>query len=140
MAGDEAAIQGIDIPASVLVDRTAYIETARRGVPGRVVGQAVGVLGQREIVAGLMGTTVGNLNRFYRRPKLGAAQSEALLDMLRVVSRGLAAFGDLDLVRQWLDSASPALGGDRPIDLCDTFEGRRAVDGVLHKIQYGEFP
>ncbi len=135
-----AAIEGIDIPASALNDRTAYIETARKGVSGRVVGQAVRVLGHRETFAGLMGTTAGNLNRFYRRPTLAPAQSEALLDMLRVVSRALAAFGDLDRVQQWFDSASPALGGERPIDLCDTFEGRRAVDGIVCKIQYGEFP
>lgn len=137
---DEVAIEGIDIPAGALFDRAAYIETARRGVPGRVVGQAVGVLGHRETFASLMGTTVGNLNRFYRRTTLGAAQSEALLDMLRVVSRGLDAFGDLDGVQRWFDTASPALGDERPIDLCDTFEGRRAIDGILHKIQYGEFP
>ena len=137
---EEAAIQGVDVPARALFDRTAYIETARQGLSGHVVGQAVAVLGHRETFASLMGTTVGNLNRFYRRPALGLAQSEALLDMLRVVSRGLGAFGDLDRVQEWFDTASPALGGDRPIDLCDTFEGRRAVDGVLHKIQYGEFP
>ena len=135
-----AAIEGIDIPASALSDRTAYIEAARKGVSGRVVGQAVRVLGHRETFAGLMGTTVGNLNRFYRRSTLAPAQSEALLDMLRVVSRALATFGDLDRVQQWFDAASPALGGDRPIDLCDTFEGRRAVDGIVCKIQYGEFP
>jgi len=139
MAGN-AAIEGIDIPASALNNRTAYIETARKGVSGRVIGQAVRVLGHRETFAGLMGTTVGNLNRFYRRSTLAPAQSEALLDMLRVVSRALAAFGDLDRAQQWFDSASPALGGERPIDLCDTFEGRRAVDGIVCKIQYGEFP
>ena len=56
------------------------------------------------------------------------------------VSHALTAFDDLDRVQQWFDSASPALGGDRPIDLCDTFEGRRAVDGIVRKIQCGEFP
>ena len=137
---EEAAIQGIDVPARALFDRMAYIETVRQGLSGHVVGQAVAVLGHRETFASLMGTTVGNLNRFYRRPALGLAQSEALLDMLRVVSRGLGALGDLDRVQEWFDTASPALGGDRPIDLCDTFEGRRAIDGMLHKVQYGEFP
>ena len=75
MPGD-VAIEGIDIPARALVDKAAYIETAREGVSGRVVGQAVRVLGRRETFAGLMGTTVGHLHRFYHSPKLAPAQSE----------------------------------------------------------------
>lgn len=133
-------VEGIDIPWDVLADDGAYIQAVRRGVPGNVVRQTVGVLGHRETFAHLLGATPGNLNRLYRRPALGRGQSEAILDMLRLVSRGLAVFGDVERTNEWLGAALPALGGARPIELCDTFQGRQLVRDAIRKIEYGEFP
>ena len=76
----------------------------------------------------------------YRRKALGPAQSEVLLDTLRVFFRATSAFGSLDRASEWLDTALPALGGQRPIDLCDTFEGRRLVQDAIQRIEHGEFP
>ena len=133
-------IEGIDIPSKVLADDGAYIRAVRQGVSGTVVRQTVGVLGHRETFARLLGATLANLNRLYRRPALGRGQSEALLDMLRLVSRGLAVFGDVERTNEWLGAALPALGGARPIELCDTFRGRQLVRDAIRKIEYGEFP
>lgn len=36
-------------------------------------------------------------------------------------------FESRELADEWLSTALPALGGNRPIDLCDTFEGRDLV-------------
>ena len=49
-------------------------------------------------------------------------------------------FAGLVRAREWLETALPALGGQRPIDLCDTFEGRRLVQDAIRRIEYGEFP
>ena len=135
-----AGIEGIDVPAAVLADRSAYIRTARRGLPGRVVRQAIHALGHRDTFLRLLGVTAGSLNRLYRRETLGRGQSEALLDMLRLMSGAIAVFGGLHHASEWLQTALPALGGERPIDLCDTFEGRRWVCETLRRIEYGEFP
>ena len=62
------------------------------------------------------------------------------MDTLRVFATAAAAFGGLERAQSWLDTGLPALGGDRPIDLCDTFEGRRLVREILRKVEYGEFP
>ena len=133
-------MEGIDVPPVALVDPSAFIRTARLGLPGNVVRQAVRVLGHRELFVRLLGTTAGNLNRYYRRKTLGQAQSESLLDILRLVSQAVAAFGDLERASEWLDTALPGLGGQRPIDLCDTFEGRGLVRNAIRRIEYGEFP
>ena len=140
VAGDVVGIEGIDVAPETLADDAAYIRAARRGLSGAVVRQAVGVLGRRETLAQLLGATPANLNRLYRRSALGRGQSEALLDMLRVVSRAVHVFGTLDRANEWLDVALPALGGRRPIDLCDTFQGRRLVSDAIRRIEYGEFP
>ena len=133
-------VEGIDIPSAVFDDRSAFVEAARRGVPGAVVRQAVKMLGHRELFARLLGTTPGNLNRFYQRKSLAPAQSEALLDLLRVFIQAASVFGGRDSGSEWLVTQVPALGGQRPVDLCDTFEGRTLVREALRKIEYGEFP
>ena len=135
-----AGMESIDVSPLALVDQSAFIRTVRLGLPGKVVRQAVGVLGHRELFVRLLGTTAGNLNRYYRRKTLGQAQSEAMLDTLRLVSHAASTFGDLERASEWLDTALPGLGGRRPIDLCDTFEGRGLVRNAIRRIEYGEFP
>ena len=61
-------------------------------------------------------------------------------DALRVFARAERAFAGLVGACEWLETALPALGGQRPIDLCDTFEGRRLVQDAIRRIEHGEFP
>lgn len=133
-------IEGIDISPAAFTDGLAFIQTVKSGLPGEVIRQAVNVVGHRELFVRLLGTTSGNLSRLYRRKTLGKGPSEALLDALRVVARAVAVFGTLGQADEWLDTEIAALGGHRPIDLCDTFEGRGLVRDAIRKIEYGEFP
>ena len=140
MGRPAGGIEGIDVSAAALVDRSAFIEAVRTGLRGEVVKQTLDVVGYRELLVRLLGTTSGNLHRVYRRKALGQAQSEALLDTLRVFGYAEQTFGGLVRAREWLEMVLPALGGQRPIDLCDTFEGRRLVQDAIRRIEYGEFP
>ena len=140
IARPATGIEGVDVSPAAFVDRSAFIDAARTGLSGEVVKQAIDVLGHRELIVRLVGTTSGNLHRVYRRKALGPAQSEVLLDTLRVFFRATSAFGSLGRASEWLDTALPALDGQRPVDLCDTFEGRRLVQDAIHRIEHGEFP
>ena len=133
-------IEGIGVPSAAFVDQAAYIRTVRAGLSGEVVKQAVSAIGHRDFFVRLMGTTSGHLSSLYARKSLGAARTEGLLDTLRLFTAAAAAFGGLGRAQAWLDTALPALGGDRPIDLCDTFEGRRLVREIIRRVEYGEFP
>ena len=133
-------IEDIAVSAAALADPSAYIEAVRTGLSGAVVKQTVDVIGYRDLVVQLVGTTSANLHRIYRRKVLSQAQSEALLDTLRVFGRAESVFAGLVPAREWLETALPALGGQRPIDLCNTFEGRRLVQDAIRRIEYGEFP
>ena len=132
-------IEGIGVPSAAFVDQAAFIRTVRAGLSGEVVKQAIDAIGHRDFFVRLLGTTSGHLSRLYGRKSLGAARTEGLLDTLRIFAAA-AAFGGLERAQDWLDTALPALGGDRPIDLCDTFEGRRLVREIIRKVEYGEFP
>lgn len=135
-----AGIEGIDIPPAAFSDGLAFIEAAKSGLSGEIIRQAVVVVGHRELFVRLLGTTSGNLSRLYRRKTLGKGPSEALLDLLRVVAGAVAVFGTLGQADEWLDTEIAALGGQRPIELCDTFEGRGLVRDAIRRIEYGEFP
>ena len=121
------AIRGIKVPPAVFSDHETFIETTRKGLSGKIVKQAVDALGHRDLFVRLLETTSGNLNRIYRRKTLNAYHSEGILDTLRVFSKANSVFGDPDVAREWMDTALPAVGGQTPISLCDTFEGRNLV-------------
>ena len=131
---------GIDVPMSAFADTNAFIRAVRKGIPGKVVKQAVNVVGQRDLFVRLVGVSPGNLHRVYQRPSLSAAQSEALLDALWVFHRAETVLRGLEAAQEWLETPLPAMGGQRPIDFCDTFSGRRLVQQAIAKIEHGEFP
>ena len=131
---------GIDVPMSAFGNTNAFIRTVREGIPGKVVKQAVNMVGQRDLFVRLVGVSPGNLHRVYQRSSLSATQSEALLDALRVFYRASMVLGGLDAAQEWLETPLPAMGGQRPLDFCDTFSGRRLVQQAIAKIEHGEFP
>ena len=133
------AIQGIKVLPAVFSDHETFIEVTRKGLPGIIVKQAVDALGHRDLFVRILETTAGNLNRFYKRKSLNSYHSEGILDTLRVFSKANSVFGDPDIAGEWMDTAIPALGGQTPISLCDTFEGRNLLQAALRKIEYGEF-
>ena len=133
-------IEDIGVPSAAFVDQAVYIRTVRAGLSGEVVKQAIDAIGHRDFFVRLLEATSGHLNRLYGRKSLGVARTEGLLDTLRLFAAAAAAFGGLERAQIWIDTALPALGGDRPIDLCDTFEGRRLVQEIIRKVEYGEFP
>ena len=133
-------IEDIGVPSAAFVDQAVYIRTVRAGLSGEVVKQAIDAIGHRDFFVRLLGTTPGHLARLYGRKSLGPARTEGLLDTLRVFAAAAAAFDGLERAQDWLGTALPALGGDCPIDLCDTFEGRRLVREIIRRVEYGEFP
>lgn len=136
----EEGIQGVRVPPAVYCDKVAFIQTVREGISGSIVKEAIHALGDnRELFVRLLETTPGNLHRFYKRKALSRTDSEEVLDVLRVYYQTIKVFGDRDKALRWLNTAIPALSGEKPLDLFDTFEGRLLVREVLRKVEYGEF-
>ncbi|MEM9154932.1 MAG: antitoxin Xre/MbcA/ParS toxin-binding domain-containing protein [Cyanobacteria bacterium P01_F01_bin.33] len=129
----------VDVSPAVLSDRGAFIRAVRQGISGTVVKQAVQIVGDRELFVRLLDTTSANLSRFYRKKTLTRADSEDVLDTLRVFQEAVTVFEDEEIAREWLHTRIPALTGERPIDLFDTSEGRSLVRESLRAIEYGEF-
>jgi putative toxin-antitoxin system antitoxin component (TIGR02293 family) len=132
-------LEGANLSPTLLEDRTAYIQAIRRGISGEIVKQAVQVLEERELFIHLLNTNSANLSRFYHQKLLTKMQSEGILDTLRVFQDAITVFENEQLAKEWLHTRIPALAGEYPINLCDTFEGRKLVRETLRAIEYGEF-
>ena len=50
-----------------------------------------------------------------------------------------AGFNAAEWVARWIDRPLPALGGLRPADLMDTFEGQGLVSGMVARMQSGTY-
>lgn len=135
----QAFLDQLPIRERAFSDPADYIRLVRTGIPGEVVRQAVQLLGHREMFVRLLHTSPANLSRFYRRKALDPVSSEEVLDALRLFAEAQRIWGGLDTAGAWLDTPIPALAGERPLDLFDTFEGRQWVREVLRKIEFGEF-
>ena len=136
----QEGVRGVKLPPAVYCDKVAFIQTVREGISGSVVKQAIHALGDnRELFVRLLETTPGNLHRFYKRKTLSRTDSEEVLDVLRVYYQTTQVFGARDKALRWLNTPIPALSGEKPFDLFDTFEGRQLVREVLRKVEFGEF-
>jgi putative toxin-antitoxin system antitoxin component (TIGR02293 family) len=132
-------LQDSDLNPTLLEDRGAYIQAVRKGIPGKIVEKAVKASGERDLFVRLLSTSSGNLNRLYHSKLLTRVQSEGVLDTLKVFNQAINVFGNENIAKEWLHTSIPALDGELPINLCDTFEGRRLVRESLQAIEYGEF-
>lgn len=65
--------------------------------------------------------------------------SEKLVALAEVYTHGIAVFGALATLRQWLAAPNAALGGVTPFSLLHTQYGRKEVDAALGRIEWGVY-
>ena len=70
---------------------------------------------------------------------MNRVDSEETLDALRLYGQAVKVFGSLEKANEWIRMPVPALAGEKPEALFDTFEGRNWISQALRKIEYGEF-
>lgn len=134
------AMSDAPLPTDIFKNDRVYLQAVIDGLSGNVVKWAVIKMpNQREAIVGALGTTSGNLSRIYSKAALDKHQSEEILDILRVYNEACEIFGSKEKADLWLSIRIPALRGEVPQKLLDTFIGRRLVLEALDKIRYGEF-
>ncbi len=139
MTAQNDLFASLGLPAETFTNPAEFIRHTREGISGEVVKRAVKILGNRELFVRILDTTSSNLSRYYRRRRMNRVDSEETLDTLRLYGEAVKVFGDLDKASEWIRSPIPALAGERPETLFDTFEGRHWVAQTLRKIEHGEF-
>lgn len=131
------------ITDSLINDPFGFIRYVRKGVSGTYLRETVNSFSNypeiRALFVVLLETTSSKLHRFYKRKNLSPAESERVLDTMALVACAQKIFGNNEIALDWLQTPLPALAGEKPLSLCDTFFGRQLVGSVLKSIQYGEF-
>ncbi|MEX1196353.1 MAG: MbcA/ParS/Xre antitoxin family protein [Pseudohongiellaceae bacterium] len=135
---EEILVHGV-IPLKTLIDSGEFIRMTRRGIPGTWLKRVVDETGLRDVFVSLMDVSSSKFSRLYQRKALDKRKSEKVLDAVRLIVQAEQTWESRELALQWLFSPIAALGDERPIELFDTFEGRRLVSLVLDKIECGEF-
>ncbi|WP_318512094.1 antitoxin Xre/MbcA/ParS toxin-binding domain-containing protein [Photobacterium leiognathi] len=128
------------IPANIFNNDKVYYQAVVKGLSGKVVKWAVTAMPkQKEAIVKALGTTSGNLSRLYSKDALDQHQSEQMLDVLKLYVEVCDVLGSTKKADLWLSISAPVLNGEKPIDLMDTFIGRKMVREVVNKIRFGDF-
>jgi putative toxin-antitoxin system antitoxin component (TIGR02293 family) len=78
---------------------------------------------------------------FQRRIKskspLSTAESEKVVDLSRIIAKGIDVFENEEELKTWLNSPALALGNKKPLDILSSSIGREEVLSVLFRIEHG---
>jgi len=73
----------------------------------------------------------------HRRRRLSAEESQRLERLARMAALAEEVWEDDALAHEFLTSAQPQLGGERPVDLARSDLGTREVEELLFRMEYG---
>jgi putative toxin-antitoxin system antitoxin component (TIGR02293 family) len=128
------------VPFNNVENVSDFIQCIREGVPkvaldNLVVATGISTLEMAEIVR----TSDRTLRRYSPKQKLNAEQSERVIELAKIYSRGEEVFGTLDAFKEWMNSTVMALGNKRPKEFLDTSMGIEMLMDELGRIEHGIF-
>ena len=87
----------------------------------------------------LAGINIRTLQRKSEEEKLSAENSEKILQIAQVFSKGTEIFDSLASFKEWLETPNISLDGAVPAKLLSSRYGSEMVLDCLGRIQYGVF-
>ena len=117
-----------------------FISIIRTGIPKQAMTHLMNVadISLNEMAA-IVHTSDRTLRRYGPNQKLSQEQSERMVEMARLYSRGEEVFGTLQEFRQWMDTALLPFGNKKPKEFLDTSLGIAMIMDELGRIQHGIF-
>ena len=90
-------------------------------------------------ITGIIRTSDRTLRRYTPQQKLNAEQTERLIEIAKLYSRGEEVLGNLDGFKEWMSSSVLALGNKKPKSFLDTSLGIEMLMDELGRIEHGVF-
>ena len=116
------------------------IDVIRTGVPRQVMDNLMAItdISMTEMAA-IIHTSDRTLRRYTPSQKLSQEQSERMVELARLYTRGEEVFGSIPEFRQWMSTQLSTFGNKKPKDYLDTSLGIAMITDELGRIQNGIF-
>jgi putative toxin-antitoxin system antitoxin component (TIGR02293 family) len=119
---------------------TDFIAVIRDGVPRKALDSLMENTGITiNEMAHIIKTSDRTLRRYTPQQKLDPGQSERLIELATLYSRGEDVFGTMEAFKEWMDSNIIALGNKKPKEFLDTSLGIDLLMEELGRIEHGIF-
>ncbi|MCH5598512.1 type II RES/Xre toxin-antitoxin system antitoxin [Niabella ginsengisoli] len=117
-----------------------FIDYIRDGIPKKALDTLANVIGLSATeMADIVHTSDRTLRRYTPAQKLSAEQSERLIELSRLYTRGEDVFGDIENFKRWVETPIIALGDKKPKEYLDTSIGINMLFDELGRIEHGIF-
>jgi putative toxin-antitoxin system antitoxin component (TIGR02293 family) len=117
-----------------------FIDLIKKGLPRKSLDHLMINTGLNPAeIASIMHTSDRTLRRYKPSKLLNPEQSERVIELARLYSRGEEVFGGLDTFKEWMGSPVLALGNRRPKEFLDTSMGIEMLMDELGRIEQGVF-
>lgn len=118
----------------------AFLKVIRGGLPRLSIDKIMEVSGLTVYeMADILNTTDRTLRRYDATTIINREQSERLLELALLITRGEEVLGGLETLRHWLNADVPALGNKKPKSYLDTSLGISMLMDELGRIEHGVF-
>ena len=117
-----------------------FISAIRTGIPKQAMTHLMTVADLSLLeMAAITHTSDRTLRRYKPQQKLSQEQSERMIELAKVYSRGEEVFGSMDAFRQWMDTVLLPFGNKRPKEFLDTSIGINMIMDEIGRIEHGIF-
>ncbi len=115
-----------------------FINVIRTGIPKQAMTHLMEVADiSLNEMASIIHTSDRTLRRYTPQQKLSQEQSERMIEMARLYSRGEEVFGTMEKFRKWMDSVLLPFGNKKPKEFLDTSLGIGMILDELGRIEHG---
>lgn len=119
---------------------TDFISVIRTGIPKKALDNLMDNTGITiPEISKIIRTSDRTLRRYAATQKLNPEQSERLIELAKLYSRGEEVFGSMEGFKTWMDSSVMALDNKKPKEFLDTSIGIDLLMNELGRIEHGIF-
>ena len=117
-----------------------FIELIRDGVPKEAMNNLMAQTGITTMeMANITHTSDRTLRRYEGKDKLPQEQSERVIELARLYSKGSNVFDSLEYFKDWMNTTLIPLGNKKPKEFLDTSMGIDLLMKQLGRIEHGVF-
>jgi len=117
-----------------------FIKLIRAGIPRQAMTHLMEVADiSLTEMASIVHTSDRTLRRYTPQQKLSTEQSERMVEMAKLYSRGEEVFGTMDSFKEWMNSTLLPFGDKKPKEFLDTSLGINMLMDELGRIEHGIF-